>query len=310
MKAEQVIVVGSGPAGLTAAVYAARACREPLVLTGPALGGQIATTIEVENYPGFPEGVTGADLTTAMQQQAERFGARLEMDEVVQVDLKRRPFEVKTAAAEYQAQALIVASGASPRKLGVPGEARLTGRGVSYCATCDGFFFRDKHVIVVGGGDSALQESLFLTRFAETVTIVHRRDRLRAGVTLTRRAAQNSQIRYRWNSVVTRIEGDGRVDSVVLTNVHTGEETIEPVDGVFIYIGHLPNTRLFQGQLAMDADGYLRVDAWLHTDVEGVFAAGEVHDRRFRQAIVSAGYGCMAALEAEKYLGSLDDALR
>lgn len=303
---EKIIIIGSGPAGLTAAIYAARANLAPLVLTGKELGGQIATTTEVENYPAFPDGITGPELTEAMKKQAEKFGARLEMDEVVEVDLKRSPFWLKTQLNEYETQALIIASGASPRKLGVPGETQFVGRGVSYCATCDGFFFRGKNVVVVGGGDSALQESLFLTKFANKVDIVHRRDALRAGPALASRAQKNEKIGYVWDTVITQIKGEGKVQAVTLKNVKTDQETDHLVDGVFVYIGHIPNTQIFKGQLDMDDEGYLTVNGRLHTNIPGVFAAGEAHDHWFRQAIVSAGYGCMAAMEAEKYLASLE----
>jgi len=303
---ENVIILGSGPAGLTAALYAARANLNPLVITGQDLGGQIATTTDVENFPGFPEGLTGPQLTELMQKQAERFGARLEFDTIVSVDLKQSAFKLKGNSAEYEAKAVIVATGASPRKLGVPGEKELIGRGVSYCATCDGFFFRNKELIVVGGGDSALQEGLFLTKFASKVQIVHRRDALRAGPVLEERARKNDKVSFIWNSVVTEIQGDGAVKAARLKNVRTGEETVKPVDGVFVYVGHIPNTAIFKDQLAMDEEGYLIVDGKLHTSVPGVFAAGEAHDRWFRQAIASAGYGCMAAMETDKYLASLE----
>ena len=302
---ENVIVLGSGPAGLTAALYAARANLNPLIITGPDLGGQIATTTEVENFPGFPEGLTGPELTEYMQKQAERFGARLEFDTITSVDLTRPPFKL-TGNVEYQAKSLIIATGASPRKLGVPGEKELVGRGVSYCATCDGFFFKNKELMVVGGGDSALQEGLFLTKFASKVQIVHRRDSLRAGHVLQERARKNDKLSFIWNSVITKVLGDKTVKSVRLRNVQSGEEYDKPVDGVFVYIGHLPNTEIFKGKLAMDEEGYLMVDSKLHTSVPGVFAAGEVHDKWFRQAIVSSGYGCMAAMETEKYLASLE----
>ena len=303
---ENVIILGSGPAGLTAALYAARANLNPLVITGQDLGGQIATTTDVENFPGFPEGLTGPQLTELMQKQAEHFGARLEFDSIVSVDLKQSPFKLKGNSAEYEAKAVIVATGASPRKLGVPGEKEMIGRGVSYCATCDGFFFRNKELIVVGGGDSALQEGLFLTKFASKVQIVHRRDALRAGPVLEERARKNDKVSFIWNSVVTEIQGDGAVKAARLKNVRTGEETVKLVDGVFVYVGHIPNTAIFKDQLAMDEEGYLIVDGQLHTSVPGVFAAGEAHDRWFRQAIASAGYGCMAAMETDKYLASLE----
>jgi thioredoxin reductase (NADPH) len=302
---ENVIILGSGPAGLTAALYAARANLNPLIITGPDLGGQIATTTDVENFPGFPEGLTGPELTESMQKQAERFGARLEFDTITSVDLTQPPFKL-TGSTEYQAKALILATGASPRKLGVPGEKELVGRGVSYCATCDGFFFKTKELMVVGGGDSALQEGLFLTKFASRVQIVHRRDSLRAGPVLQERARKNEKMSFIWNTVIAEVKGDKAVKAVQLKNVQTGEEYEKPVDGVFVYIGHIPNTQIFQGKLAMDAEGYLIVDGKLHTNAPGVFAAGEVHDKWFRQAIVSSGYGCMAAMETEKYLASLD----
>ena len=304
---ENVIIIGSGPAGLTAAVYTARGNLEPLPITGNELGGQIATTTDVENFPGFPEGVTGPELYDLLWRQAERFGTRQEIDEVIDVNMRRRPFVVKTHGGEFQARALILATGASPRKLGIPGEAEFLGRGVSYCATCDGFFFRNKEIIVVGGGDSALQEALFLTKFAAKVHVVHRRDQLRAGATLQDRASKNEKIDFIWNAVPVEVLGDGAVQGVRLQNVKTGEVSVKPVDGMFVYIGHYPNTRLYEDQLDMDHEGYLVVDARLHTNVAGVFAAGEVHDRVFRQAVVSAGYGCMAAMEAEKYVASLDD---
>ncbi len=303
---EDVIIIGSGCAGLTAAIYAARANLNPLVVTGNEFGGQIATTTEVENYPGFPNGLQGPELTEQMKLQAERFGARLEYDAVVEVDLTHKPIAVKTYSATYETKSLIVASGATPRKLGVPGELEFTGRGVSYCATCDGFFFKGKELLVVGGGDSALQEGLFLTKFASRVTVVHRRDQLRAGPALIDKAQCNEKMSFLWNKVVTHINGDGAVKNVVLQDTVTGDRSEAKVDGVFVYIGHLPNTALFQGQLEMDHEGYLIVDPFLHTRVPGVFAAGEAHDKHFRQAIVSAGFGCMAALETEKYLASLD----
>jgi thioredoxin reductase (NADPH) len=303
---ENVIIIGSGPAGLTAALYAARANLDPLVITGNELGGQIATTTDVENFPGFPEGVTGPELYELLREQAERFGARIEIDEVTEVNLHQQPFQVQTHSGEFQAEALILATGATPRKLGVPGEAELIGRGVSYCATCDGFFFRGKEIIVVGGGDSAIQEGLFLTKFASEVHVVHRRDQLRAGAVLQARAFKNEKMGFIWDTVVTEILGDGAVHAARLKNVKTGEVIDKPIDGVFVYIGHLPNTQLYQGQLEMDHEGYLIVDSRLHTNIPGVFAAGEIHDKVFRQAVVSAGFGCMAAMEAEKYLASLE----
>lgn len=307
--AENVVIIGSGPAGLTAAIYAARSNLSPLILTGQEIGGQIALTNEVENYPGFPEGITGPELIELMQQQAKRFGARIEIDVVSQVDFKTHPFKIKTQNdVEYEAQSVIVATGASPRRLNVPGEKELMGRGVSYCATCDGFFFRGKEIAVVGGGDSALQEGLFLTRFANKVNIIHRRDQLRGQPILQDRARESEKIQFVWNAVVKEIKGSGAVEQLLIEDTTTGQQTSVPAQGIFVYIGHTPNTQLFKGQLEMDEEGYLKVDARLHASVPGVFAAGEVHDHVFRQAIVSAGYGSMAAMEAEKFLAEWEHA--
>lgn len=300
---ENLIILGSGPAGLSAAIYAARGNLNPLVLTGPELGGQIAMTNEVENYPGFPDGITGPELVQLMQKQAEKFGARIEVDTVVAANLQAHPFQLKTQnGVQYATHALIIATGASPRRLNVPGEHELTGRGVSYCATCDGFFFRDKDIAVVGGGDSALQEGLFLTKFASKVHIIHRRDQLRAQKILQDRARANPKINFVWNTIVKEIRGSGKVESLLLEHTQTRAQTEFPVQGIFVYIGHIPNTSLFKGQLEMDEEGYLKVNERLHTNIPGVFAAGESHDRVFRQAVVSAGLGTMAELEAEKWL--------
>ena len=300
---ENLIIIGSGPAGLSAAIYAARGNLKPLVLTGPEIGGQISLTNEVENYPGFPDGIMGPELVQLMQKQAEKFGAGVEIDTVTAANLKTHPFQLKTQnGAEYAAKALIVAAGASPRYLNVPGERELTGRGVSYCATCDGFFFRNKEIAVVGGGDSALQEGLFLTKFASKVHIIHRRAELRAQKILQDRAHENGKINFVWNSVVREIKGSSKVEALVLENTQTRARSELPVQGIFVYVGHIPNTSLFKGQLEMDEEGYLEVDARLHTNIPGVFAAGESHDHVFRQAVVSAGYGTMAELEAEKFL--------
>ncbi len=305
--AENVIIIGSGTAGLTAAIYAARANLNPLLISGNEFGGQIALTNEVENYPGFPEGITGPELVDLMKKQAERFGARLVTDHVAQVNFKTHPFQLETENGDsYAAKAVIVATGAAPRRLGVPGENEFMGRGVSYCATCDGFFFRGKEIAVVGGGDSALQEGLFLTRFASRVHIIHRRDQLRAQPILQDRARENSKMNFVWNSAVREIGGNGTVERVQLENLNSGQARDLPVQGVFVYIGHTPNTQLFEGQLVMDEEGYVTVDERLHTNVAGVFAAGETHDHIFRQAVVSAGFGCMAAMEAEKFLAELE----
>ncbi len=308
MQKEKVIIIGSGPAGLTAALYAARANLAPLVIAGDLLGGQIALTSEVENYPGFPEGLTGPELVDLMKQQAERFGARLEHDIVVAVDFtKGSPFYVKTHRSEYSADAVIVTVGATPRKLGIPGEQEFTGRGVSYCATCDGFFFRGKDVVVVGGGDSALEEGIFLTKFANRVTIVHRRDQLRAGATLQKRAFANEKIGFIWDTVVEAIEGNGTVERVRLRNKKTDEVGDLETDGVFIFIGHDPNSQLFKGQLEMDEAGYVVTDREMRTSVPGVFAAGEIQDSIFRQIATSVGQGCAAAMTCERWLAAREE---
>jgi thioredoxin reductase (NADPH) len=299
---ENVIILGAGPAGLAAALYVARAELNPLVLTGTELGGQAALTHTIENYPGFPEGVGGMELGELFQKQAERFGARLEFETAEAVDLSQRPFRVRTYGKEYRARTLIIATGASPNHLEVPGEAEFTGRGVSYCATCDGWFFKDKDVIVVGGGDSALEEGIFLTRYARQVTIVHRRDQLRAGAILQRRARENPKIRFIWNTVVREIRGNTAVEAVRLENVQSGEAWEQPTDGVFIFIGHKPNTALFRGQLDLDEQGYIKTDALMRTSVPGVFAAGEVMDPHFRQVVTSAGMGAAAAMMAVRFL--------
>jgi thioredoxin reductase (NADPH) len=301
----RVLILGSGPAGLSAALYAARADLDPVVLTGMELGGQVSLTHIVENYPGFPEGVGGNELVELFQKQAERFGTKLEFDTASEVDLSKRPFKVQTFNSTYLADTLIISTGATSRRLDIPGETELTGRGVSYCATCDGWFFKDKDLIVVGGGDSALEESIFLTRYANSVTIVHRRDELRAGPFLQNRAKSNPKIDFIWNSTVTEILGEEAVESVRLRDVVTQEERIYPIDGIFIFIGHIPNTQLFKDQLDMDELGYLKVDHLMKTNVAGVFAAGEVADSHFRQVITSAGMGAAAAIQANHYLDGI-----
>ncbi len=303
MKQEQIVIIGSGPAGLTAALYTARAQLEPLVISGSQLGGQISITSEVENYPGFPQGTTGPELVELMRAQAETFGARLLIDEVTEVDFRSGPpFTVKSHSETYQAKAVIVTVGASPIRLGVPGEEEFIGRGVSFCATCDGFFFRDKDVVVVGGGDSAMEEGIFLTRFANQVQVVHRRDQLRAGEALKRRAMNNEKIDFVWDSVVEEIVGNGKVEGIRLRNLKTGDRQQMPTDGVFIFIGHYPNSSLFEGQLKMDDKGYLIVDDRFMTNVPGVFAAGEIMDPVYRQIATSVGQGCSAAMMAERWL--------
>jgi thioredoxin reductase (NADPH) len=297
----KLLILGSGPAGLSAALYAARAELAPIVLTGIDLGGQVALTYTVENYPGFPEGVGGAQLGELFQKQAERFGARVVFDNAQSVDLSKRPFKVTADNGVYTADVLIVATGARPNHLEVPGENALVGRGISYCATCDGAFFKDRHVKVIGGGDSALEEGLFLTRYASTVTVVHRRESLRAGTLLQERAFNNPKMNFIWDTVVTDVIGEEKAEAVKLKNVKTGEETISPTEGVFIFIGHTPNTQMFEGQLKME-NGYIQVDNRMKTNVPGVFAAGEAADSHFRQVITSAGMGAAAAIEATHFL--------
>lgn len=300
-KVLQSLIIGSGPAGLAAALYAARANLEPVVLSGMDLGGQVSKTGAIENYPGFPS-IEGPEMVSAFQQQAEQFGAEIVHDSATEVDLSIHPFKVTTYGSKYFAESLIIATGASIRELGVPGETEFTGRGVSYCATCDGHFFKEKDLVVVGGGDSALKEGIFLTRFANSVTIVHRRDELRAGPYLANKAKENPKINFVWDTIVTEIIGDGTVNSVRLKNKKTGDEEVRSIDGVFIFIGHDPNTELFKDQLETDENGYLVLDKKMHTSLPGVFAAGEVGDPYFQQVIVSAGMGAAAAMEVVEFL--------
>jgi thioredoxin reductase (NADPH) len=311
MPKEQVVIIGAGPAGLTAALYAARANLNPVVISGNQIGGQIAITSEVENFPGF-DSILGPDLTEKMQAQAVKFGARLEIDEVTEVDFAGSahgaPLRVKTYGEEYEAQSVIIATGASAKRLGIPGENEMIGRGVSYCATCDGFFFKNKDVLVIGGGDSALQEGIFLTKYANRVRIVHRRDALRAGDLLKARAKADPKIKFVFDTVLDTIEGNGKVQAVQARNLKTGQVDHWETDGVFVFIGHFPNSQLFKGQLAMDEQGFLVVDTYMQTSVPGVFAAGEIMDPIYKQAISSAGQGCQAAISVERYLESLHDA--
>ncbi len=298
----KVLVLGSGPTGYAAALYAARAELNPVVLTGMQLGGQAALTHTIENYPGFPEGVGGVQLGELFQKQAERFGTVTEFDMANAVDLSKRPFKVTTDSGEYLADVLIVGTGASPTHLNIPGEVELTGRGVSYCATCDGWFFKDKKVVVVGGGDSALEEALFITRYASSVTIIHRRDELRAGAILQKRAKEHPKVNCIWDTVVTETVGTDKLESLKLKNVKTGEESSIETDGLFIFIGHIPNTQLFKGQLEMSDLGYIKVNDRMETSVPGVFAAGEAADPHFRQVVTSAGMGAAAAISATRLL--------
>lgn len=297
-----LIIIGGGPAGFTAGLYAGRAQLRPLVMVGQAFGGQAATTSEMENYPGFPDGIGGMALAEQMANHAVRFGAEIAYEEVTSVDLKTYPFVVKTYSGTYHAKAIIICTGTRPRYLGVPGESKFVGRGVSLCATCDGYFYQDKTVVVVGGGDSALDEGLYLTRSAKQVIIVHRRDQLRAGPILQQRAMANSKIRFVWNTVVDEILGDNTVTGVRVRNVVTHEESIINADGVFVYIGLTPNTHLFKGQLDLTPDGYIITDKRQRTSVPGVYAAGDVQDPYFRQVVVAAGAGAAAAIEAERWL--------
>jgi thioredoxin reductase (NADPH) len=301
-----VIIIGSGPAGYTAALYAARARLHPLVFEGSVTsGGALMKTTDVENFPGFPDGVLGPDLMDAIRKQAERFGAELVADDVTEVDLEASPKVINTHDGTYLAKTVIIATGSGYRELGVPGEDLLSGHGVSWCATCDGFFFRDQDIAVVGGGDSALEEATFLTRFARSVTVIHRRDTLRASKIMQDRAMANPKVEFAWDSVVTEIVGEDRVSGVRIRNVKTGEERTLAVTGVFVAIGHDPRSELFTGKLATDPDGYLIVEQpSTRTGIDGVFAAGDVVDRTYRQAVTAAGTGCAAALDAEKWLAA------
>ncbi|MBI4641603.1 MAG: thioredoxin-disulfide reductase [Candidatus Tectomicrobia bacterium] len=302
-----IVIIGAGPAGYTAALYTARALLSPLVIAGNEPGGQITLTTDIENYPGFPEAISGIDLAEALRQQAERFGAEVKYDLVTEVDFAVHPFKITTYDGEYEAKSVIITTGSTPRKLEVPGEQELTGHGVSYCATCDGFFFRDKEVVVVGGGDSALDEGLFLTRFASKVHIVHRRDQRRASLILQERVKKNPKIDFIWNTTVTEILGNGEVKEVLLKDLKTGKEHLFPADGVFIYIGHYPNTEIFKGQIALDEHGYILTDRRQRTNVPGVFAGGDVQDAIYRQVATAVGTGCAAAMEAEKFLVELKE---
>jgi len=300
---QSVVILGGGPAGLAAAIYVARANLAPLVIEGNEAGGQLMLTTLVENYPGFEEAIMGPALMQSMRKQAERVGAEFITEDAASVDMSRRPFVVTTQSGQrFEGRALIIATGASAKMLGVPGEARLMGRGVSTCATCDGFFFRKKDVVVVGGGDSAMEEALYLANLARSVTIVHRRDTLRASKIMQERAMKHPAISFVWNAAVEDVLGNGVVHGVLLRNLKTAELTERPTDGVFVAIGHVPNTALFAGQLDLDAAGYIVLRTRSMTSVEGVFAAGDVHDHTYRQAITAAGFGCVAAIDVEGWL--------
>jgi len=297
-----VIIVGSGPAGYTAGIYTSRARLKTLLVTGTLPGGQLMTTSEVENYPGFPNGIFGPELMMNMRQQAERFGTIAVDDEVIQVDFKQRPFKITTSSEIFESEAVLICTGASPRKLGIKGEQTFAGRGVSYCATCDGPFFKGEDIVVVGGGDTALEEATFLSKFGKSIKIVHRRDSLRASKILQDKAFENPKIEFLWNSVVSDIVGDKKITSIVVRDVYNGKEQKIQAGGLFVAIGHDPNTGIFTGQLELDDKGYISLKNNSLTSVEGVFAAGDVHDYRYRQAITAGGFGCMAALDVEKWL--------
>ena len=299
---EKLTIIGSGPAGLTAAIYASRANLEPLMIEGMAAGGQLMLTTDVENYPGFPDGIMGPELMELFKKQATRFGTKIITSDVSKVDLSERPFKIWVGNDEYQSESIIVSTGASARWLGVPGEDKLRGYGVSACATCDGFFFRDRPIIVVGGGDSAMEEALFLTKFASRVTVVHRRDEFRASKIMASRVLEHDKIDVRWNTVVDEILGDGSVTGVRLTDLESGGAEEFATEGVFVAIGHDPNTGLFKGQLELDEKGYLKVFDNTSTSVDGVFGAGDVVDHTYRQAVTAAGMGCEAAIDVERWL--------
>ena len=307
LEERSIVIIGGGTAGFAAGVYAARAMLEPLLITGDALGGQLSLTLDLENYPGF-FGTEASVFIQGLQEQAERFGTEVRFDRVVEVDFNRHPFYMKTYDKEYLAKAVIICTGASPRLLNIPGEEGYGGRGVSYCATCDGFFFQNQRLIVVGGGDAALEEGIFLTKYASEVYIVHRRDQLRASQIMQERAFKNDKIKFIWDTVVEEIEGDNeKVTGALLKNVKTDEKQVFPIDGVFIFIGHIPNTEMFNGTIEMDEQDYIVVDKMQQTNIEGVFAAGDVHDHVFRQAITAGGAGAAAAIAAEKFIAEFEN---
>ena len=301
-----VIIIGAGPAGYTAGIYCSRARHDTLLISGILPGGQLMNTTDVENYPGFSDGIMGPDLMTVMRKQTEKMGTKIIDDEVTSVDFKNRPLKVKTASEEFEARAVIVCTGANPRKIGLDGEQTFAGKGVSYCATCDGAFFRDQELIVVGGGDSAMEEAIFLTKFASVVHIVHRKEEFRASKIMQERALSNEKIKVHFNFTVKEIHGDQKFQQVVLNNTKTNEDKILEAGGLFIAIGHEPNSAIFQDQIELDGNGYIIIKNNTETSVSGVFCAGDVHDHRYRQAVTAAGFGCMAAIDVDKYLSESD----
>ncbi len=305
-----IIIIGAGPSGYTAGIYCSRAGYDTLILSGILPGGQLVNTTEVENYPGFENGIMGPDLMIDMRKQCQKMGTTIVDDEAVDVDFRHEPLKVLTASEEYEGRAVIIATGANPRKLGLEGEQTFAGKGVSYCATCDGPFFRNQELAVAGGGDSAIEEATFLTKFATTVHVVHRRDQLRASKVMQERAFNNEKIKFHWNSAIVDIKGDQKMRQAVLKNLKTDGESTLDVGGLFVAIGHEPNTKLFGGQVELDDQGYVVLKEKTHTSVKGVFAAGDVHDKSYRQAVTAAGYGCMAAIDVDKYLTELADIKR
>ena len=297
-----VIIIGAGPAGYTAGIYSSRARHDTLIISGLLPGGQLMNTTDVENYPGFSDGIMGPDLMQVMRKQTERMGTTIIDDVVVNVDFRRSPFKVLTASEEFEAKAIIVCTGATPRKIGIDGEQTFAGKGVSYCATCDGAFFREQPIAVIGGGDSCMEEATFLTKFASKVHIIHRRDEFRASKIMQERALNNEKIQVHWNSILKDIKGDEKVKQIILVDTKTNEETSLDMGGVFVAIGHEPNTELFKEQLELDENGYIVLKNNTQTSIDGIFSAGDVHDHRYRQAVTAAGYGCMAAIDVDKYL--------
>jgi len=297
-----VIIIGAGPAGYTAAIYTSRAKRETLIISGILPGGQLMLTTEVENFPGFASGIMGPELMTTMRQQAERMGTTIIDDEVVNVDFRHKPFKILTYSEEYEADSVIIATGATPRKIGAKGEQEFSARGVSYCATCDGPFFKNQDIVVAGGGDSAMEEAIFLTKFANKVHVIHRKDTLRASKVMQDRAFENKKIQFHWNTIIEEVKGNQKVNQIMVKDVTTNNVNTLDVGGLFVAIGHEPNTKLFNGQIDLDEQGYIALKNHTQTNVEGVFAAGDVHDHRYRQAITAAAFGCMSAIDVDKYL--------